>query len=136
MGSEDDVAAIRAVVQEWLAASEAQDGERLRPLMAEDVVFLLPGRPPMEGREAFMAAFRETAGRHRLECTWHPEEIRVHGDLGWCRSRLEVRLKMDGAPLQEMAGPTLTLFGRQHGRWVLLRDANMLAPVPGKPPAA
>jgi len=35
----------------------------------------------------------------------------------------------DGSASIERAGDTLTVFRRQDGRWLLMRDANLLAPV-------
>lgn len=47
---------IRNLVATWMAATKAGDIERVLSLMAEDVVFLLPGQPPMIGKSAFAAA--------------------------------------------------------------------------------
>jgi len=52
---EDDEQAIRRLVATWLAASKAGDTATVAGLMAEDVVFLTPGQPPMRGRAAFAA---------------------------------------------------------------------------------
>jgi ketosteroid isomerase-like protein len=41
MGSDEDL--IRELVKKWLAASEAGDVETVLSLMADDVVFLVPG---------------------------------------------------------------------------------------------
>ena len=37
---------IRQLVATWIAATKVGDIETVLSLMAEDVVFLLPGRPP------------------------------------------------------------------------------------------
>jgi len=34
-----------------------------------------------------------------------------------------------GGPSVTRAGHTLSMFKKQHGKWVLARDANMLTPV-------
>ena len=46
-----------------MRASAAGDVERVLGLMAEDVVFLLPGQPPMRGRETFRVAAGSGVGR-------------------------------------------------------------------------
>ncbi|HKN86573.1 MAG TPA: SgcJ/EcaC family oxidoreductase, partial [Nitrospiraceae bacterium] len=51
---------IRELVATWITATKAGDIETVLSLMAEDVVFLMPGRPPMIGKSAFAAA----AGLH------------------------------------------------------------------------
>jgi uncharacterized protein (TIGR02246 family) len=48
-----DEEAIRRVVATWHEATAAGEISRILPLMADDVVFLVPGRPPMRGRQQF-----------------------------------------------------------------------------------
>jgi uncharacterized protein (TIGR02246 family) len=48
-----DEQAIREVVSTWLRASNAGDTETVLSLMTEDVVFLVPGQPPMRGKSGF-----------------------------------------------------------------------------------
>lgn len=42
-----DEAKIRHLVATWMAATRAGDVATVMGLMADDVVFLMPGRPPM-----------------------------------------------------------------------------------------
>jgi uncharacterized protein (TIGR02246 family) len=55
-----DEQAIRDLIANWMAATIAGDLNRLLSLMADDVVFLTPGQPPMRGLDAFAAAFRRS----------------------------------------------------------------------------
>ena len=55
-------APIREFIEEWHRATIAEDIERLGNLMAEDVVFLAAGQPPMQGRDAFAKAFGKGTG--------------------------------------------------------------------------
>ena len=48
-----DEQAIRALVAEWHSATAAGDVDAVLQLMAEDVVFLVAGQPPMKGRSSF-----------------------------------------------------------------------------------
>jgi uncharacterized protein (TIGR02246 family) len=41
------------VVATWHEATAAGEISRILPLMADDVVFLVPGRAPMRGRQQF-----------------------------------------------------------------------------------
>ena len=52
---QNDEQAIRQLVATWLSASKAGDSEKVLSLMADDVVFLVPGQPPMRGKSAFAA---------------------------------------------------------------------------------
>jgi uncharacterized protein (TIGR02246 family) len=121
---------IRDLFTEWHQAATAGDVSRLVPLMAEDVVFLLPGQPPMRGRETFVAAFRAGLDRIRIQSTGKIEELRISGDMAYLWSYLEVTVTplQGGSPMRR-SGYTLTLLRKEpDGRWVLFRDANMLTP--------
>ena len=55
---EEEQKKIREVIDTWLSASAKGDLQTVLGLMAEDVVFLIAGQPPMRGREAFATATR------------------------------------------------------------------------------
>ena len=61
-----DEQAIREIQSAWLAATADGDLAWLQPLMADDVVFLTPGRAPF-GRNEFIAAFEAALGRTALK---------------------------------------------------------------------
>lgn len=122
---------IRALVAEWMRATQAGDVDTVLGLMADDAVFLLPGRPPMRKPE-FAAAARAQAGAQAPRFDGHSDiqEIQVAGDwaFAWAQLRVVVTPPGGQAPL-ERAGHTLTVFHKQQGRWLLARDANLLSPV-------
>ncbi|HKT59041.1 MAG TPA: SgcJ/EcaC family oxidoreductase [Gemmatimonadales bacterium] len=125
-----DEQAIRALVATWMEASAQGDLPRVLELMAEDVVFLGPGRPPMRGREGFAAASRAMEGQRRVTGTAEIQEVRVFGDWAYCWNQLTLELQPgdEGAPTQS-SGPALSVLRREpDGRWVIFRDANMVAP--------
>ena len=125
-----DEQVIRSLVQTWMDATLAGDLSRVLELMAEDVVFLGAGRPPMRGREAYAAQTRAMEGKVRFEGKAEIQEIRVLGDWAYCWNQLHVTVHAadDSAPTR-MAGPVLSILRRApEGRWVIFRDANMLAP--------
>lgn len=130
----DDEQAIRELFATWQRATAAGDLPQLLSLMAEDVVFLVPGQPPMRGKDAFAAGFRTVLERHRIESSGEIEEIQIAGDWAYCWSHLSVTVTplQAGSPMRR-AGNTLTLLRKQSdGAWVIFRDANMLT---AKPPA-
>ena len=85
----------------------------------------------MRGRDAFMASFQQFIGSHRLESTAEVQEVRVMGDWAYSWTHLQVTVTPgpEGSPLRR-AGYTLTVLRKKSGRWVLFRDANMLAAEP------
>ena len=56
-----DERAIRKLVDTWMAASRAGDTAAVLALMADDIVFMVPGRDPF-GKDAFAAASQGMQG--------------------------------------------------------------------------
>ena len=128
---QSDEEQIRALVATWMAATKAGDVEKVLSLMADDAVFLVPGKAPMRKHD-FEAAARAQAGgaAPRFDGTSDIQEIKVVGDWAFMWTRLAVvATPPDGSPPTERAGHTLTVLNKLNGRWVLARDANLLAPV-------
>ena len=124
-----DEQAIRALIATWMAASRAGDTETVLGLMADDVVFLLPGQPPMRGKAAFAAAqFKQQP--FKFDTTSEIEEIKVLGEWAYVWTTLSVVVvPADGAAPIKRQGNTLSILKKQSGKWLLFRDANMLAVV-------
>jgi uncharacterized protein (TIGR02246 family) len=123
-----DKAAIRHLIETWLRATHDGDVEAVLALMSPDVVFLVAGQPPMEGRDAFGQAMRSMLVNHAVESSSEIDEITVSGDMAYCRTRLSVTLisKHGKTPILR-SGPTLSILRKSaDGRWLLTRDANML----------
>src|SRR3954463_1046909 len=120
---DNDEQEIRNLIETWLRATRAGDVDTVLSLMTSDVVFLVPGQPPMQGREAFGEALREVLGKHAIESTSDIDEIVVSGDLAYCRTRLEVTVisRHNNAPMRR-SGHTLSILRReQDGQWRLAR---------------
>lgn len=126
-----DEAQIRALVATWIDATRTGDVDAVLALMSDDVVFLVPGQAPMD-KKTFAAAARAQSGPDApsFSATSEIEEIRVLGDWAYLWTRLAVTVRFaDGRPGMKRAGHTLSILRKEDGRWVLVRDANMLAPV-------
>ncbi|WP_447983918.1 YybH family protein [Nitrospira sp. Nam74] len=123
---------IRQLVATWMTATKAGDIDTVLSLMAEDVVFLMPGRPPMIGKSAFAAAMAAQSGQGRTQFdgTSEIQEITVIGEWAFMWAKLSVVMTPPGGALSmARAGHTLSMLKKQNGKWVLARDANMLSPV-------
>ena len=115
----------------WMAATKTGDVDTVLNLIADDVVFLVPGRPPMF-KDEFAAALRAQVGKTapKFDGKSEIQEIKVLGDWAFMWTELSVVVTLpDGSPPMERAGHTLTVLKNEKGRWVLARDANLLAPV-------
>jgi uncharacterized protein (TIGR02246 family) len=132
MNMQDDEQDIRQLVATWMEASKAGDAETVLSLMADDVVFLVSGQPPMVGKSAFAAAMQALSDQDRPHFDGKSEiqEIQVLGDWAYMWTKLTVVITPPGgASPMTRAGHTLSILKKQGGRWVLARDANMLSPV-------
>ena len=129
---QDDEREIRQLVSTWMTASKAGDVETVLSLMADDVVFLVPGRPVMRKTD-FAAAARARSGKDasQIDGSSEIQEVKILGDWAFMWTRLTVVvMPPGGAESVTRAGHTLTILKKQNGKWLLARDANMLAPVP------
>ncbi len=125
---------IRLLVAAWVERTRAGDVAAVLAMMAEDVVFLTAGRPPMIGRAAFAEASRAqtppNAAAPHIDAEQEIEEITVVGDVAWMRTTLRIVITpTDGSPPITRAGHTLSVLRKIDGRWIIARDANLLTKV-------
>jgi uncharacterized protein (TIGR02246 family) len=125
MNAQHDEQAIRELVQTWMAATRAGDTATVLSLMADDVVFFVPGREPF-GKAAFEQGSR--AQSHvKIDAVSDIQEIHVAGDWAWMRNRLRVTMRPPGGTPVVRSGYTLTVLRKDSaGRWAVARDANLL----------
>ena len=69
----------------WIDAVNAGDLDRLLSLMADDVVFLAPGRAPF-GRDGFSDVFSAAHQQFRIRCVSELKEV-VVGEVAYTLSR-------------------------------------------------
>jgi len=123
-----DEQAIRELIAHWLQATREGNVEAVLALMAPDVIFLVPGQPPMQGRAAFEKGLRGVLSTHTIESRSTIEEVVVVGDLAYSRTQLSVTItsKHGNLPMQR-TGHTLSILRKgADGKWLLTRDANLL----------
>jgi uncharacterized protein (TIGR02246 family) len=122
----EDERAIRDLVATWMKASEAGDVNTVLSLMADDVIFMVPGREPF-GKEVFRAASEAMKGI-RLTGTSDIREIKVLGDWAYIRNYIEMTIMPSDGTATQRRGYTLSILHKQSsGKWVLWRDANLVA---------
>jgi uncharacterized protein (TIGR02246 family) len=127
-----DEQAIRALIAHWLAATREGDVDAVLQLMAPNVVFLVAGQPPMQGRDAFADSLRTVLHEHTIDSSSEVDEVSVCGDMAYTRTRLTVTItaRHGKQPPMKHSGHTLSILRKNDsGQWQITRDANMLAPV-------
>ena len=123
----DDERKIRELVERWMAATKSGDLATVLSLMAEDVVFMVPGQEPF-GRDRF-AANSSKMKEVRFDGSSDIQELEVLGDWAWMRNRLKVMITRPNGQSVTHSGYTLTVLRKQpEGNWVIARDANLLVP--------
>jgi uncharacterized protein (TIGR02246 family) len=120
-----DERAIRHLIATWMAASKAGDLETVLGLMADDVVFMVQGRA--FGKEEFALAFGAMKGMD-FDAKSEILEIDVCKNTAWCRTKLSVAMTAPGGAVKRRSGFTLSILRKTpEGKWVMTRDANLLA---------
>lgn len=129
---QSDEREIRQLVFDWIAATKAGDVEKVLSLMSEDVVFLVPSRPVMRKADFAVAARAQaSSSAPQFDGTSDIQEIQVFGDWAFMWTKLTVVMTPPGQEPMKRSGYTLSVLKKEQGRWVLARDANMLAPQSG-----
>jgi uncharacterized protein (TIGR02246 family) len=124
----EDERAIRELVATWMTASKAGDVATVLGLMADDVLFIVPGNEPF-GKEAFAAASQSMKGV-RFEGSYDIREIKLLGDWAYLRNYLTLTITPPGGEPVRRAGHTLSILRKEpNGTWVLVRDANLVIKV-------
>ena len=125
--AQDDEQAIRESVETWLAASKKGDLSTMLDLLADDVLFIVPGKEPF-GKEAFAAANQGQMKDVELDASIDIKEIEVAGEWAWMRSFLNLTFTREGKSARH-SGHILTIWQKSSaGRWVIKRDANFVKP--------
>jgi uncharacterized protein (TIGR02246 family) len=123
----NDEQAIHDLVDLWMTASKAGDLATVLRLMADDVIFMVPGREPF-GKETFAANSRKMKDV-KIEGSSEIQEIKILADWAWMRNHLKMTMTPPGGKPVIHAGYTLTVLRKQaDGAWVIARDANLLVP--------
>jgi len=120
-----DERAIRELVDAWMRASRVGDTEAVLDLMADDVIFMVPGREPF-GKKAFATNSRSMDGV-KLEGSADIRELNVLADWAYLRNFIEITITPPGGTPVRRSGFTLTILRKEpDGRWLLTRDANLV----------
>jgi uncharacterized protein (TIGR02246 family) len=118
---------IRELVATWMSATKAGDKDKVLSLMSDDVTFFVAGHEPM-GKGSFAASASDEP--NQFEGTSEIKEVKVLGDWAYMWTKLTVLVNPPGGGRQiKRSGNTLSILRKENGRWVLFRDANMLAEV-------
>jgi uncharacterized protein (TIGR02246 family) len=124
-----DEIAIRQLVSTWAEATEQGKLSVMLNLMADDVVFLVPGEKPID-KSAFIMGQQ---GLDQFDITIKSDirEVRLMSEeWAYCWNYLVVTINpKNGGGEMQRAGNVLSILNKQNGAWELKRDANMMTKV-------
>ena len=118
----EDLLAIRRVCEdEWTRVGLKADWDGMVSLLTDDVVFLPPDLPILQGKEAvrvWLDGFPPIKAFKSKE-----EHTEGRGDLAWSRGTFEMTVEPDPGSLVTMKGKwTVTLRKESDGRWLVASD--------------
>lgn len=130
---QNDEQEVRQLVSTWMTETKAGNVEKVLSLMAENAVFLVAGQPPMYKGDFAAAARSQAEGEApKFDGSSEIQGIRILGDWAFMWQKLNVvAAPPEGGPESTLEGHTLTILKEESGKWVLARDANLLAPAEG-----
>ena len=121
----EDEREIRKLVETWMDATKSGDLATVLDLMADDVLFMTPGREPF-GKSEFQEDFEAMKGME-VNGKATIEECRVAGQWAWIRNHIDLEVTPAGGPSTYRSGHTLTVLRKyRDGSWRLFRDANLV----------
>ena len=118
----EDRTQIAALLERYETALNASDVDAVLELYPPDGVFMLPSAPTAEGADQLRATYEFVFSTFQLEFRFSIDEIEVHGDLAFARTRSQGTLKIlaDGTSAPEK-NRELFVFEKQGGEWKIAR---------------
>lgn len=135
-GAEDDIKAIRKLMNDFCAAHKYDDGAKLAEFYSDDAMLMPPGEPMVFGKQAIASRYQQDIEKFTAELTTTPDEIEVSGNLAFVRGTFTVLLtpKTEGEKIEATFKFIEILRKGIDGSWKPYCDIwNSDAPLPPKP---
>jgi uncharacterized protein (TIGR02246 family) len=120
--SNPDVAAIVQIAKDFSEAIAASDFNRVIDVYSPDVVYMSPGTPDAEGRDAVAQNWRDMLSGYDLRVDVHIVEVKILGDYAYDRATFTMSMKPKaGGETQNMGGRVFEVLRKEGGKWKSLR---------------
>jgi uncharacterized protein (TIGR02246 family) len=123
VGAKADIAAIKGEIDDWYAAYNAGDYEKLAALYAEDAVTIGEAPVVIAGRTAILESFQQEMEQYDLHIDeGNVEDVRVSGDLGMARGvDTGAATPKDGGDAVNFDTKWVSIYKRQaDGSWLCI----------------
>jgi len=119
-----DFAAIREIMNQYVATLEAGDFDRWISLWTDNGIQMPPGAPARVGKGQISAGMKPAFDLFNMKVTIDNEETRVTGNWGFARGTgVEALTPKAGGKTEELDVKYLTILEKQtDGSWKIARD--------------
>lgn len=127
---DDASAGIARTLQEWAAAIEEGNVEKLASLVTEGAEFWTHGADPVVGRRQVVEAFQPVFDRYRMEQRFEQREQRIADDWAFLRGvEINVMVPRGGGQRREIRQRAMSVLQRgSDGRWRFARGMTNQGP--------
>ena len=110
------------------------DAAALGAFFAEDVRFMPPNMPMVNGRQAFQEVFQAGRDQGMRDISFELVQIEFSGDLAYEVGAYRLNMQPEGGPAIADVGKYVVVFKRQgDGSWMIAADIfNSDSPPPGQ----
>jgi uncharacterized protein (TIGR02246 family) len=117
---EDETATLMRLSREWSEVAASGDLERTLAYWADDAVMMIPGQPPIRGKEAIRKFVESSAAVPGFSVRWEPLEAHVSasGDMAYLIERNQFSFNDSSGALVTESNKVLTVWRKQDdGTW-------------------
>ena len=120
-----DIEAINKLRDEWKAASDARDVDKILSLITDDAVILAPNSPPLVGKRAVETMYRTMLNLYKIEQNFIYEEVVLQGDWAYAWGHDEVKMTpLAGGQTLRAKGYGMMIMRREADGWKYARGIN------------
>lgn len=114
---------LRRMRRQWVHVVNSGDVDRYTKMMTRDAVWIPPGQPALEGRQAIRAWLEPLFSQYRYKFQLRGSRVQVAGDWAVERGLFDSELeRKDGGDPQQHTGTYIVLWRQSEGgRWRIER---------------
>ena len=120
--SNPDVAAIVQIAKDFSEAIAIGDLKRVIDVYSPDVVYMSPGKPDAQGRDAVAHNWQGALSAYAMQVQVQIVEVKILGDYAYDRAIFTTSMKPKaGGETLERGGRVFEVLRKENGKWKSLR---------------